>query len=352
MSSEPHFDRRKFLATSAISLVGVTAGCTSDEGTGESPENSGDGNDGDPTETPTQAGTTDETSEGTEQPENQGSTTAKVGEVVDGGELSMVAQKVTKTETLGEMQTADEGNTFVVVRFAVKNTSDGYVDFSSFWQTRLKDESDHVYESTFGITKHPFDGGTLAAGEVSRGDVVYEVPKDVGALTLQFDFSTFDMFNFDRVTINLNEEANSISDLNQDLNVDVLSTGESASHGDVKVTVHGVETKSQLGSYAEAEDDFEYVVPDFSITNDTDEPLTVSTLLQMRVKTSSGFSYSADLAGSSQLDQKYAEGSDIAPGDTRRGKLAYQVNADAETRYFVFDFYDFGDTHKAFWELK
>lgn len=294
---------------------------------------------------------TTESEEGSTAAESQ-SASIVLGETVEGDNLAMVAREVSRTTSLSEFQEAESGNEYVVVRLAVKNTSQEFIDFSSFWQTRLKDGENHVYDATFGATQYPFDSGTLAPGEVSRGDVVYEVPEGTEDLTLQFDFSTFDIFQFNRVTLDLSESADSTADLSQDLGVDVHSPGESASHSNISVTVHGVRTETELGEFTSAEEGNEYIIPDIEITNNTDEPLSVSTLLQMRVKTGSGLTFQSDLGGSSRLDQGYSEGSDIAAGESRRGELAFQVGQDMSPLYFVFDFYSFADAFKAFWELR
>ncbi|MBX0298156.1 DUF4352 domain-containing protein [Haloarcula nitratireducens] len=349
MSNESQFSRRRFVALGTLAAL---AGCSGGEDTSNSDS------DGSTTDTATTTGdgvsdtpASDDDAASEEDAGSQ-SATVKLGEVVEGDNLSMVARETSTTTQLGEFQEAGNGNEFVVIRLAVKNTSDSFIDFSSFWQTRLKDSENTVYDPTFGATAHPFDGGSLAPGEVSRGDVVYEVPKNAEGLNMQFDFSTFDLFSFERVVINLGQEASSISNLSQDLDVDILSPGDSASKNGVKATVHGVRTESQLGEMAQPDEGNEYVIPDIEITNNTDEALTVSTLLQMRIKTGTGLSYTADTMGSSALDQSYKQGSDIAPGEARRGELAFQVEEGVEPLYFIFDFLDLADSYKAFWELR
>ncbi|KTG10291.1 hypothetical protein AUR64_11985 [Haloprofundus marisrubri] len=264
----------------------------------------------------------------------------------------MVAREVTKTEKLGEFTEAESGNTFAVVRMAVKNTGSEFVDFNSFLQARLKDDSNHVYDASFGSTDHPIESGILAAGEVARGDVVFEVPKNAGGLTMQFDFSTFDFFEFERVTVNLESKADSIQDLKQSLQVDIQSPGDAVDHEGVSVAVHGVRTETELGSFTQAEDGNEYVIPDIEITNDTGEPLNVSTALQMRVKDGSGLAFMADIGGSSQLSQGYSEGSEIAPGESRRGELAYQLEQGTSPLYWTFNFLNLSNEMKTFWKLR
>ena len=349
MKKEISLNRRSFVAAGVLTAL---AGCSSD--TSSTDDSVTKATSDETTQSDSSAADSTQTADESSDSEASASQSASVtlGETVKGDNISMVARSLSTTAKLGEFQEAESGNEFAVVRLAVKNTSGDFVDFSSFWQTRLKDSENHVYDASFGATAHPFDSGTLAPGEVSRGDVVYEVPKDAEGLTMQFDFSAFDLFKFDRVTVDLSKKAESIANLEQNLGVDIRSPGGSASKGGVSVTVHGVRTESQLGEYTKPEDGNEYVIPDIEITNGTGEPLTVSTLLQMRVKTGAGLSYTADIMGSSSLSQSYNEGSDIAPDESRRGELAFQVEEGESPLYFVFDFLDLTDAYKAFWELR
>lgn len=341
-------NRRRFVAVSVATLL---AGCTGSETPSESASEGGDSDQSttaNSPDTPTQQHT--KTPE--EKAQQAKTTNVTVGEAVSGDDLSMVVRDVTKTKKIGQFQEAESGNTFVVVRLAAKNTSDKFRDFNSFLQTRLKDSENTVYDSSFGVTDHPIQSGILAPGEVARGDVVFEVPESVEGLIMQFDFSAFDLFKFERVTVDLTQEATSVANLEQSLDVDVSSTGEQVAHNDVTVTVHGVRTTTELGSFTKAEEGNEYVIPDIEITNDTSEELNVSTALQMRIKTGTGLAYTADIGGSSQLDKGYSEGSPIAPGESRRGELAYQVSQDDKPLYWVFDFLNIGDPYKAFWNLR
>lgn len=351
MKKDTPLKRRSFVAAGVLTAL---AGCAGD--TSSTDDSATQTTSGETTQTQTDsstaesAQTTEESSDGEASASQSASVT--LGETVEGDNLSMVARSLSTTDKLGEFQEPASGNEFVVVRLAVKNTSGDFVDFSSFWQTRLKDGENHVYDASFGVTSHPFDSGTLAPGEVSRGDVVYEIPKDTESLTMQFDFSAFDLFKFERVTVDLSQQTESVANLEQDLGVDVRSTGSTVLREGVSVTVHGVRTESELGEYSKPDEGNEYVIPDIEITNGTGEPLTVSTMLQMRVKNGAGLSYTADIMGSSSLSKGYSEGSDIAPDESRRGELAFQVEKGESPLYFVFDFLDLTDAYKAFWALR
>lgn len=276
-----------------------------------------------------------------------------VGEVVDGEDLSMVVRGVERTESLGDYQEADQGNTFVVVRLTVKNTtSDSFLSFSGFLQTTLKDDAGYNYSQTIAATGKTLTGGQLVPGEVSRGDVAYEVPKDASGLTLQFDFQAVSFFEFDRVTVDLDAQADQIADLQQNLEVETHAVGETVTREQVSVTVNGVEYDEELGTLATAEDDHEYAVVDITTENGTDQQQQISTLLQMLAKDGRGNSYSTSITGTSALTRQYEEGTPLAPGEKRRGKLAYEVPKDAAPLYWTFEFSVWVNGDKTFWKLR
>jgi hypothetical protein len=258
-----------------------------------------------------------------------------------------------KTESIGDFQEADSGNTFVVVDLGIKNrTSDEFINFSGFLQTRLKDSEDYTYDQTIAMTGNTFQGGQIAPGEVSRGDVVYEVPKDASGLTMQFDFEAFALFDFSRVEIDLSESTGDPTTLNQNLQVEIYGTDDTVEFQDVQVTFNSVETTKELGSFAQAEEGNEFVIADVSTTNNTDEELTISTALQMVVKDGQGFSYSPSITATSALDQAYSQGSPLASGETRRGKVAYEVPTGTSPLYWVFEFSLWVDGSKTFWQVR
>lgn len=347
MSNKPTLSRRRFVAATS-SLAVLLAGCTETSGTPSGDQTTAT------TSTTSVDDQPDSSTKATEETSEENEAKSKavtVGETVADDQMALVIRSVATTESLGEFTTAEEGNEFVVVRMAAKNQSSQYVEFNSFWQSRLKDSENHVYSESLDSTDHPLQSGVLVPGEVARGDAVYEVPKTATGRKLQFDFSTFDLFEFDRVIVDLTEKANDIANLDQGLNVAVNAVGDQVENDGVAVTVHGVERATKLGQFTSAEDGSEYVIPEIEVTNNRSEPLTVSTLLQMRVKTDSGLAYMGDLGGTAELDQAYSEGSDIAPGASRRGKLAYQVDKEEEQLYWTFNFLDIEQAKKAFWSL-
>lgn len=295
-----------------------------------------------------------ETTEETETTEEGAAERAvMVGERVDDEQLSMVVRDVSKTEQLDEFTEADSGNTFVVVRLAVKNaTSDTFLDFSGFLQTRVKDGEGYTYDQSITGTDDTFTGGQLVPGEVSRGDLVYEVPKDAADLTLQFDFETVSFLSVDRVTVDLESTADSVADVSQDLGVEVRGTGDSVSHEGVTVAVNGVEYAEELGDFTKAGEGKEFAIVDITTKNETGSSQNISTALQMLAKDGRGRSYSLSVEAATALDRTYDESSALADGEERRGKVAYEVPKDASPLYWTFEFGLWTNGDKTFWKLR
>jgi hypothetical protein len=331
--------------------VGLFAGCSGTDSL-ETTTEAGTSTDDATNETET-TGESDASDEGTTTKSESAEKSIQVGDRVDDDQLSMVVRDVSKTEKLGEFSEADSGNKFVVVRLAVKNTTkDSYLNFSGFLQTLLKDESGYTYEQSITGTDQTFTGGQLVPGEVSRGDIVYEVPKDASGLTLQFDFETVSFLKLDRVSVDLESKASPASDLQQNLQVDLRSQGDSVSNDGVEVTVNGVEFTEKIGDFSEAGEGKEFAVVDIATKNETGSSQTISTALQMLGKDGRGQTYSLSISAASSLDRSYDESSALADGEKRRGKVAYEVPKDAGRLYWAFEFSLWTNGDKTFWKLR
>lgn len=73
-----------------------------------------------------------------------------------------------------------------------------------------------------------------------------------------------------------------------------------------------------------------------SITNNTNESQAISSLLQMNLKDRTGQLYSVDLVSQVASGGTSPDG-ELAPGETLRGQISYQVPVDAQGLVFVFD---------------
>lgn len=278
---------------------------------------------------------------------------ARIGERVGDDALSLVVETVERTEVLGEFDEADPGNEFVVVTVAVKNETDGeYLDFNSFVQTRLTDAEAYTYAPRQAATARPLEDRQLAPGELSRGDVVFEVPEDAAELVFQFDLAPIDQSSADRVHVDLTEEPADVAALEQELHVDVHEVGDTVAESGLMVTLNDVRTETTLGDVLEAAEGNEYVIVDSSVTNETGEARPVSVALQMVLKDADGWTYIVDGHGQSALSRSFAQLPELRDGETRRGEITYQAPAGAEPLYWTFDFDLRGGGTKTFWRLR
>jgi len=265
----------------------------------------------------------------------------------------MLVESVDRATQIGDFQEASAGSEYAIATLVVENTTESeLLNFSGFLQTQLKDDEDYSYNQTIAVTENTFGGGQLAPGEVSRGDVVYEVPQDATGLVLQFDFQSFSFTEFERVTVDLERQADSSASLEQAFRVDVHDVGESVSFENVTVSANSVEFASALGDFAQPEAGNEFVIVDITTENGTDEERRISTLLQMPVKDGDGNSYDVSLTGQWSLDQPYSQGQPLVAGETRRGQVAYEVPTDANPLYWTFEFTLWTEGEKTFWELR
>ncbi|WP_396610579.1 DUF4352 domain-containing protein [Haloferax sp. S1W] len=279
---------------------------------------------------------------------------ATVGEVFADGSLALVVRSIERVTQIGELQRAKDGHVFLVVRLAVKNTSaDEYFAFSGVSQTRVLDADRQAYQQSqsFDQTGTQFTAGQLAPGEVSRGDLAYEIPTDASDLKLRIDFQASDPLSYDRVVMPLGSAPDAPANVTQDLQVDVASPGEAVEFGGVSVTVNSLETTASIGGAAKAGDGKEYAIIDISVENDTDEQQQLSSLLQMWLKDGAGFSYTHDIVATSQLEQPYGDDY-IDVGETAGGALAYRIPEGRSPLYWTLDFDLMADADKGFWKLR
>lgn len=91
-----------------------------------------------------------------------------------------------KTSNGDDVSTPKSGNTFLIVDVSIKNVSSKEQDLSSLLQFTLKDSSGQKYDETF-ISGATAPDGKLAAGDVVKGQIPYEVPTAQHSFTLAFE---------------------------------------------------------------------------------------------------------------------------------------------------------------------
>ncbi|MFC6835294.1 DUF4352 domain-containing protein [Halomarina ordinaria] len=274
-----------------------------------------------------------------------------VGRALTDGASTMVVRSVERTTDVGG-SSAREGWTYLVVDLAVKNESESVVAFGGFVGGVVRDGSGETYERS-GATGD--GGGALASdhlvpGEVVRGPLVYEVPADAEDLTLVFDLRGYDGFDHDRVEVDLDDRVARPAVLDQDLAVEVREPGSDVTREGVTVAVEAVRTAT--GGVTAAPEGTEYVIPTLRVENRGDEPLVVSNDLQTAVKDGTGRAHERALSATAALPEPFDDDAAVAPGDARRGELAYAVPTDAERVLFAFDVTALAPGAKEFWALR
>jgi len=120
--------------------------------------------------------------------------THNVGAPVVVSDTWTVTVNSVKKSSGSEFTTPKSGDTFIVVDVTLKNTSSSNQGVSSLGMFNLKDSTGQQYTETItDFTKAP--DGTIAPGELLRGQLVYEVPVTQHSFTFSFqsDFSGSDL---------------------------------------------------------------------------------------------------------------------------------------------------------------
>lgn len=277
---------------------------------------------------------------------------AVVGTLVDGENLHLVVEDVDTTTELGPFQQADEGNEYVVVYLALKNVTSDFLHVSQLLQASLRDDEDYRYNMALAGGDDPvFNDGQFAPGEVERGTIAFEVPADTTGRRLEFDLDVSIFGGVERVDVDLEEETEPHR-LEQTLAIDTYDIGDTVEYGGVEVGVNEVDVTSELGQFAAATADHEYVVVDLSVTNNTGEDQYVSTWLQMMLKDGQGYTYQEDWIATAELTRAFDESAPLADGETRAGEVVYEVEEALRPLYWVFEYTLWTEGDKTFWQLR
>lgn len=111
----------------------------------------------------------------------------KVGSQVKVGDTWVVTVNSAKLHAATEFDQPKAGNTYLVFDITFKNVSTQEQSLSSLLQLKLQDATGQNYTETItSFAKTPPDG-KVEAGSLSRGEIVYEIPKAQKAFTLAFE---------------------------------------------------------------------------------------------------------------------------------------------------------------------
>ncbi|HEU5375861.1 MAG TPA: DUF4352 domain-containing protein [Ktedonobacteraceae bacterium] len=115
----------------------------------------------------------------------------KTGQVVKVGDTWEVTVNSIKKSQGDEFSKPDSGNMFLIVNVTVKNISAKEQTISSLLNFKLKDADGTEGKTNFLSGTSPAPDGKIAAGDKSRGDLVYEVSASQKNFTLAFESDIF-----------------------------------------------------------------------------------------------------------------------------------------------------------------
>jgi hypothetical protein len=110
----------------------------------------------------------------------------KVGDQVKVGDTFIVTINSFKTSPGDEFDKPKSGNVFVVVDITIKNVSNDEQDISTDLQCTMKDSTGQKYDETI-LSSATDPGGKLAAGDIVKGQVPYEVSASQHDFTFAFE---------------------------------------------------------------------------------------------------------------------------------------------------------------------
>lgn len=126
--------------------------------------------------------------------------TFSIGETATDGELNITLNSVRFVDVIEndnqflEVE-ASEGKEFVILDITVENLkSDETQRISTLLSTEVFDGEGYTYNEDFSASvalEKGFIGGEILPGKKKRGELVFEVPKDVAELQFAFKFDVF-----------------------------------------------------------------------------------------------------------------------------------------------------------------
>lgn len=120
----------------------------------------------------------------------------------------------------------------------------------------------------------------------------------------------------------------------------IFNVGDIVSIGDSVLVVLGWEDVPG-DDFSKPDEGKKFIAVDLLIVNQSDAPASISTLLQMSLKDETAQKYQVDLLASTAAQGGNIDG-ELSPGERIRGKIGFQVPANAQGLQFVFDANIFG----------
>jgi hypothetical protein len=264
-----------------------------------------------------------------------------VGDVIQMGDVALSVLGWSQPEGT-QIAKPEAGKRFVGVELLVLNQGERAANLSTQAQMSLKDNEERRY--TVDLMAGMALGGAapegeLAPGETVRGPIGFQVPSDAGGLTFVFDGG---LFTSGKAFIALGDEPVAVEPPAALAGTApaAAAVGEPITVGDLTITVNGV-SAPEGSQFAKPAEGSRFLVVDLSVTNNGGQAANISTMLQMKLKDAAGRLYNLDLMATTAEGGAAPEG-ELAPGETVRGPVGFQVPSDASGLLFVFDGNVFG----------
>ncbi len=116
---------------------------------------------------------------------------------------------------------------------------------------------------------------------------------------------------------------------------EAYAVGDIVSIGDNILVILGWQNVPE-DDFATPDDGKKFIAVDMVIVNQSDEAVSISTMLQMALKDETGQNYPVDFMAGMAIDESSVDG-ELAPGERVRGKIGFQVPIEAQGLKFVFD---------------
>lgn len=271
----------------------------------------------------------------------------KVGDIVAIGDSVMT---VLGWENIpgDDFSKPDAGKKFVAVELLIVNNSQSAISVSTLMQMSMKDNTGQKYDVDFmasTATNGSSVDGELAPGEKVRGEIGFQIPETAQGLQFVFDDS---LFGTGKVFVDLGVEPGKVEppvSIAGESSQQTYNVGDVIAMGTTAITVNQVLYPAG-DQFNQPNPGNKFLVIDLTIQNQSATANSFSSMLQTSLKDASAQKYDVDLMASVASGSSSPDG-EIAPGETLRGQIGFQVPATATGLVFVFDA-DVWGTGKAF----
>jgi len=262
-----------------------------------------------------------------EEPKEEKRTEFFMGEHVKLGNVVLTVNNIRDSKG-NEIFKPDEGNIFKIVDITINNISNEFYSVSSFWGFEIKDSEGYTYSTTFGAeTKGSLDG-MIPPGMKMKGEIAFEIPENVSATNLFFDY---ELWNDGQINFVLNQEFvdEGIYD-NPAETIEIHDIGEILEFRNSEVTVNSIRY-DQGGQYFGPEEGYEYAVVDITIENISDDSISLSSLLSYSMVDDEGYYYSISMIA----ETKGTIDGEVSAGQSKRGEVAFEIPSESESLYLI-----------------